>query len=152
MPFFIGRGAPLYDFARFRSLSSSTTAGYRIQPLHRVAGGSASRSRASDILDGDVSRLVFLPGPNFDFDMAAESGQKAHQPFEGDFGEFSSQDFRQLGLSGSNPPRGGALGQAERRDCLVQPKDKLSLPAWSSVSDASRPLEPSSKYVILHIF
>ena len=92
-----------------------------------MAGGSASRSGASDILDGDVSRLVFLPGPNFDFDMAAESGQKAHQPFEGDFGEFSSQDFRQLGLSGSNPSRGGALGQAERRDCFVQPKDEFGL-------------------------
>jgi hypothetical protein len=89
--------------------------------------GSASRSRASDILDGDVSRLVFLPSPNFDLDMTAESGQKAHQPFEGDFGEFSSQDFRQLGLSGSNPPRGGALGQAERRDCVVQPKDEFGL-------------------------
>jgi hypothetical protein len=33
--------------------------------------------------------------------------------------EFSSEDFRQLGLSGSNPPRGGALGQAERTDCFV---------------------------------
>src|ERR1700730_1560731 len=86
-----------------------------------------SCSRASDIFDGDVPGLVFLSGPNFDLDMTAKSGQKAHQPFEGNFGEFSSQDFRQLGLSGSNPPRGGALGQAERRDCLVQPKDELSL-------------------------
>jgi hypothetical protein len=81
--------------------------------------GVRSRSRASDIFDGDVPGLVFLPGPNLDLDMTAESGQKAHQPFERNFGEFSSQNFRQLGLSGSNPPRGGALGQTERIDCLV---------------------------------
>src|SRR5438105_4934411 len=85
----------------------------------RVGGGSVSRSRASDILDCDVPGLVFLPGPNFDLDMTAERGQKAHQPFEGNFGEFSSEDFRQLGLSGPNPPRGSALGQPERIDCFV---------------------------------
>ena len=57
----------------------------------------ASRSRTSDILDGDVPGLVFLPGTNFDLDMAAERGQKAHQPFKGHFGKFPPQDFRQFG-------------------------------------------------------
>jgi hypothetical protein len=36
-----------------------------------------------------------VPGPKFDLDVTAESGQKAHRPLEGNFGEFSSQDFRQ---------------------------------------------------------
>jgi hypothetical protein len=70
----------------------------------------ASSGRASDIFNGDVPGLVFLPGPNLDRDMIAKSGQKAHQPFEGNFGEFSSEDFRQFGLSGSYPPCGGASG------------------------------------------
>ena len=68
--------------------------------------GSALRGGASGIFDGDVPGLVFLPGPDLDLDMTAEGGQKAHQPLEGNFGEFSSQDFRRL--SGPVPPCGGA--------------------------------------------
>lgn len=41
-----------------------------------------SRSRAPDIFDGDVSGLVFLPGPNLDLDMTAERGEKADQPLQ----------------------------------------------------------------------
>jgi hypothetical protein len=99
----------------------------RVPPILSPGSRPCSRSRASDILDGDVPGPVFLPGPDFDLDMAAESCQKAYEPLEGNFGEFSAQDFRQLGLRGSNPPRGGALGQSERRDCFVQPKDEFSL-------------------------
>jgi hypothetical protein len=57
----------------------------------------ASRGRASDILDGDVPGLVFLPGPNFYLDMTDESGQKAHRPFEGNFGEFPPRIFDNSG-------------------------------------------------------
>jgi hypothetical protein len=39
-----------------------------------------SRSRASDIFDGDVAGLVFLPGLNLDLGMTAENGEKTHQP------------------------------------------------------------------------
>ena len=45
------------------------------QPVGR---SSTSRRRASDIFDCDVPGLVFLSGPNFDLDMTAERGQKAH--------------------------------------------------------------------------
>jgi hypothetical protein len=109
-------------------LRASTARGTRRQAATSCGRGRrfSSRSRASDILDGDLSGLVFLPGANLDLDMAAESGEKAHQPLQGNFGEFSSQDFRQLRLGGSNPPRCRALGQAERRDGFVQPKHEFS--------------------------
>src|ERR1700694_5795672 len=116
-------GTILHDFAAWVLPKLPDAASSRL----RVGGGSVSRSRASDILDCDVPGLVFLPGPNFDLDVTAERGQKAHQPFEGNFGEFSSEDFRQLGLNGPNPPRGSALRQPERIDCFVQPEDELSL-------------------------
>jgi hypothetical protein len=40
--------------------------------------------------------------------MITQRRQKAHEAFERNFGEFSTQDLRQLGLSGSNPARGDA--------------------------------------------
>jgi hypothetical protein len=49
------------------------------------------------------------------------------RPGEVDAKRPPSQDFRQLGLGGSDPPRGDALRQAQRLDRLVQPKDELSL-------------------------
>src|SRR5882762_9836150 len=71
------------------------------KPLLRVRG---SRGRASDIFEGDVPGLVFSSGPDLDLDMTTEGGQKAHQPLEGNFGKLAPQDFRQLRLSGPNPP------------------------------------------------
>jgi hypothetical protein len=51
-------------------------------PAASREGGSALRGRASDIFDCDVACLVFLAGADFDLDMTAERGQKAHQPFQ----------------------------------------------------------------------
>ena len=88
---------------------------------------SFSGGRASDILDGDVPGLVLLLSANLDLDVTAERGEKAHQPFERNFGEFSPQDFRQFRLRGSDPPCGGALSQAERPDRVAEPKHEFGL-------------------------
>jgi hypothetical protein len=83
--------------------------------------------RASDILDSNIAAFILLSRANFDFNMAAERGQKAHEPLKRDLGEFASQDFGEFGLSGSNPLRSDPLRQPERPDCLVQAEHELSL-------------------------
>src|SRR4029077_10263868 len=50
--------------------------------------------------------LVRLSG--IDLEVITQRSQKPHEPLELNLGESSSQDFRQLGLGGSNPPRGDA--------------------------------------------
>jgi hypothetical protein len=42
-------------------------------------------------------------------------------------GNDLSTPLPNYGFPGLHPPCGGALGQPERRDCLVQPKDEFSL-------------------------
>jgi len=96
--------------------------------LHRAAHDlTALRRVAARILDRNLSDCARLAGTDLDLDMVAERGQKPHQPLKGNLGELPSQDFRQLGLGGSDPPRRRALCQAQRLDRLVEPKDKLCL-------------------------
>ncbi len=80
-----------------------------------LCGGTAGTS------DRNGPGLVRPSGIDLDLDLITQRGEKAHEPFERDFAEFSSKNLRQLGLRGSDPPRGGALGQAQGLDGLVQP-------------------------------
>src|SRR6266567_1712527 len=86
-----------------------------------------SRGGTAGVSDRDIPGLVRPSGADLDLDVIAQRGEKAHEPFERDFGEFSAENLRQLGLRGSDPPRGDALDQAQGLDGLIQPNNELGL-------------------------
>jgi hypothetical protein len=83
--------------------------------------------RRVSLINCNVSGLVRLSGADLALNVITQRSQKTREPFERDLGELSSQDFRQLGLGGSNPPRSNALRQAQRLNRSVQPKDEVCL-------------------------
>jgi hypothetical protein len=79
VPIFIGRGAPLYDFSRFRCLGCSAAAGESGRLHVGNASFHAAMRRTSLMVTSPA--LFSSPTPIY-LDMTAESGQKTHQPFE----------------------------------------------------------------------
>src|ERR1700738_1001122 len=85
------------------------------------------RCLTARILDCNLAGLARLSSADLNLDMVTQRGQKAHQPFKRNLSELSSQDFRQLGLGGSDAPCCDALRQPQRLDRFVQAEDKFGL-------------------------
>ncbi len=62
-----------------------------------------SRRGAPSVPHRNLSGFVSRSSANLDLDVIAECGQKAHEALKRNFGELSTQDFRQLGLGGAGP-------------------------------------------------
>jgi|GraSoiStandDraft_55_1057291.scaffolds.fasta_scaffold920617_2 hypothetical protein len=67
----------------------------------QVRGHYLAASRGGTAHIPDLVRLS-----DIDLEVITQRSQKTHEPLELNLGEASSQDFRQLGLGGSNPPQG----------------------------------------------
>ena len=79
---------------------------YLITDQHRPILGQPPVNRFATGTTARIPDLVRLSGINLE--VITQRSQKTHEPLELNLGESSSQDFRQLGLGGSNPPRGDA--------------------------------------------
>jgi hypothetical protein len=95
----VDQAALFYEF----SLERHVPATHLLRAISQVRGHYLAASRGGSARIPDLVRRSGI-----DLEVITQRSQKTHELLELSLGESSSQDFRQLGLGGSNPPRGDA--------------------------------------------